>query len=544
MRKPARQANRCRASRRSPAAAPGRAGHSRSRRSARRDRRESRRRPQAPSGPFEPGARQVRSRAASRGSWRCPPSPARARPRGPPAPWRRTCAGTGTRWWCAALELRQRVEVLVGQRLERALQHVERRADVDHHVSAVSVSRKKATSTTKVAPCSSCAGPKNGPEAVGDHDVVAHLDGVHAVSPARSASDSGRPGQAPARRARGCRGSSRGRSSKATSSVTSASSADRRREARAAFRAGAGASSAGGATARPGRPATRRASAGGCGRRRRAAPRTSASPYQLSSTTVASRPAQAMAQCRARPRWRWRGRRGRHRRGASSGCCEPAQPRRRGDVGARPDRRRPRDLGARQPRRERRRRAARPRRRRPPRSGRPARRRNPRPRSAPSPCWRRAPRAAPARPSGTRAQAVGRRDEEVLVRMQANTVRPTSSRRTLLDDPDGAIAVLDRERETRPPASAPACARSRFGGDPALEDQALGAAADAAEQRADERLAGARPGCSGALRSSARAAADIPERPGDAVLPFDGPVRSSELQPCRAQTASSEDCSG
>ena len=121
---------------------------------------------------------------------------------------------------------------------------------------------------------------------------------------------------------------------------------------------------------------------------------------------------------------------------------------------------------------------------------------------------RRPPRRHGRRHEG---EAPGRRREAILMRVEREHRPADEVARTFLDSPDGAVAVLDREGEIpllhrRPHPFA------LDGGDPALEDEALGAAAERAPGGADERI-GRRRGAERGAAQLCAAAADIPERP-------------------------------
>ena len=78
-----------------------------------------------------------------------------------------------------ALELRQSVEVLIGERLQRLVEHVERRADIDHHVLLVSVAEEGDVDHEGGAVHVLRRPEERIGQAVGDHDAVADFDGIH-----------------------------------------------------------------------------------------------------------------------------------------------------------------------------------------------------------------------------------------------------------------------------------------------------------------------------------------------------------------------------
>ena len=251
------------------------------------------------------------------------------------------------------------------------------------------------------------------------------------------------------------RGSSRGASSKAISSVTSASSAGVGAAARsAASQRAAIVPARRGGSARPGRPARRRASGAGCGRRR---PRSTlhrlvAVPAHLDDGAPRS-PAQAMAV--SRPAARGAGVEDdvgvarRLRRAAQSARRAPATTGRRLSIDVDG-----RHLGARQPRGERS-------------DSSPT---TPAPTTtmrspAPAPLSHSALRAVSmlaasvARRAGTPSGTAHQRGRPATLKQswcgcRQKTVPAHQLRRALLDNSRRAIAVFHRERETRPPASA------------------------------------------------------------------------------------------
>ena len=75
----------------------------------------------------------------------------------------------------------ERVEILVGERLQRLVQHVERRADVDHHVLLGQLFAEECDIDDEGGAVHALGRPEKGiGKAVGDHDPVADLNGVHA----------------------------------------------------------------------------------------------------------------------------------------------------------------------------------------------------------------------------------------------------------------------------------------------------------------------------------------------------------------------------
>ena len=104
---------------------------------------------------------------------------------------------------------------------------------------------------------------------------------------------------------------------------------------------------------------------------------------------------------------------------------------------------------------------------------------------------RRERRASRWRRRRRRPQPVGRRDEAVLMRMQAEDRPAAPLRRALLDDADGAIAVFHREGKI-PLLHRRAHARIFRRRHASFEDETFGAAADRAPLRGDEGLAGSR----------------------------------------------------
>src|SRR6185436_5229068 len=75
-----------------------------------------------------------------------------------------------------ALELRQAIEVLIGERCQRLLEHLERRANIDHHVLRRQFLPIKGDIDHEGGPVQALRRAKKGiGQAVSDHDAIAHL---------------------------------------------------------------------------------------------------------------------------------------------------------------------------------------------------------------------------------------------------------------------------------------------------------------------------------------------------------------------------------